>query len=179
MSLSADRRGGVRFTGRGTMSIAAPLDSPVGTIAASSHYHWTVPLCVWPHSKRRNGRSFPYVIACACTPRSAWLHQNVGFSLYIPDCEARRQTGRKVRQTHRHPGSADDRSGRQTLLGSAVPMRLRKTSHPAYQLSDLRRCSVVRMLAWPSQIRAEAVPGLRHVRHDPARPSKLLPHVRI
>ena len=111
--------------------------------------------------------------------QSAWLRQNVGFIIYIPDCEARYQTGPKVRQTRRHPGSAEDRSGRQTLPGRAVPMRLRKTRHPANQLAQVGRCSVVRMLARPTQIRAEALPGLRGPRHDPPRPPKLLPRVRI
>ena len=122
---------------------------------------------------------FPYVIERACTVQSAWLHQNVGFSLYIPDCEARRQPGPKVRQTHCHPGNADHRSGRQTLPGRAVPMRLRKPRHPAHQLSDLRRCPVIRMLMRPAQIRAETLPGLRHAGHDPARPPDLFPRVRI
>jgi hypothetical protein len=122
---------------------------------------------------------FPYVSERAGTVQSAWLHQNVGFSLYIPDCEARRQTGPKVRQTHRHPGSAEYRSGRQTLPGGAVPMRLRTSRHPANQLSYLRRCPVVRMLPRPIQIRAEALPGLRHARHDPPRSPKLLSRVRI
>jgi hypothetical protein len=121
----------------------------------------------------------PYVIERACTLQSAWLRQNVGFSLYIPDCAARRQPGPKVRQAHRHRRSANQRSGRQTLPGGAVPVRLRTTSHPTDQLSDLRRCPVVRMLARPAQIRAEALPGLRRDRHDPARPPKLLPRVRI
>lgn len=37
----------------------------------------------------------------------------------------------------------------------------------------------VRMLARPIQIPAEALPGLRSARHDPARPPELLPRVRI
>ena len=122
---------------------------------------------------------FPYVVERTCTIRSARLHQNAGFSLYIPDCEARRQTGPKVRQAHRHRRSAKDRSGRQALPGGAVPMRLRTTRHPARQLPDLGRCPVVRMLTRPAQIRAEALPGLRRARHDPARPPNLLPRVRI
>src|SRR5271166_2166059 len=116
---------------------------------------------------------YAYVIEGTCTVQSAWLHPNVGFILYIPDCEARRQTGPKIRQTHRHPGSADDRSGRPTLPGGAVPMRLRKTRHPAHQLSYLRRCPVVRMLTRPIQIRAEALPGLRRTRQKPPRPPQL------
>ena len=107
--------------------------------------------------------------------QSAWLHQNAGFSLYSPDCEARRHTGPKVRETRRHPGSAEDRRGRQTLPGGAVPVRLRTTSCPADQLAYVRRCSVLRMRARPTQIPAEAVPGLRGARHDPARPPELLP----
>ena len=132
-----------------------------------------------PHSKHRNGRPFPYVIERACTAPIGVASPECLFSLYIPDCEARRQTGPKVRKTDRHPGSADDRSGRHTLPGGAVPMRLRTTSHPAHQLSYLRRCPVVRMLTRPIQIRAEALPGLRCARHDPARPPQLLPRVRI
>jgi hypothetical protein len=78
---------------------------------------------------------FPYVIERARTPQSAWLKQNVGFSVYIPYCEACNQTGPQVRETRRHPGSADDRSRRQALPGCPVPVRLRKASHPTHQLS--------------------------------------------
>jgi len=101
-------------------------------------------------------------------PGSARLHRNAGFDHYSPNHEACHPPGGQIRQAHRHWGSAEGRCGRERLLGSPVPVRLWRRNRPAHQLAYLRRCPVLRMLAWPAQIPAKALPGLRNAGHDPA-----------
>jgi hypothetical protein len=119
------------------------------------------------------------VMAHGLSPWPARLLRNARFGHYSPNHEARDPPGGQIRQAHRHPGSAEGRCGRQALPGSPLPVRLWARNRPAHQLAHLRRCPVLRVLAWPAQIPAQALPGLRNTGHDPARPPKLLPRLRI
>jgi hypothetical protein len=53
---------------------------------------------------------------------SAWLRRNAGGASYRPNYEARRQSRRKIWETHHHPGSAEGRAQRAKLPGCPMPV---------------------------------------------------------
>jgi hypothetical protein len=85
----------------------------------------------WPITSHSN----PGVMARTLSPWSARLQRNAGFNHYSPNHEARRPPWGQIRQTHRDPGSAEGRCGRDTLPGSPLLVRLRKRNRPAHQLA--------------------------------------------
>jgi hypothetical protein len=69
---------------------------------------------------------------------SAWLTRNAEGASYRQNCEARRQSRRKIWQTHHHPGSAEGRTQRAKLPGCPMPVRLRHRAHASAPLPYVR-----------------------------------------
>jgi hypothetical protein len=85
-------------------------------------------------------------------PYRRGLHGMSGDTSYRPDYEARRQSGREIRQTHDNRRSAEGRAQREKLPGCPMPMRLRKRADIRSPLAYVRRHAIVRLLARASQI---------------------------
>jgi hypothetical protein len=69
---------------------------------------------------------------------SAWLTRNAEGASYHQNCEACRQSRRKIWEAHHHRGSAEGRAGRTELPGCPVPVRLRQRTDDRSSLRCVR-----------------------------------------